>query len=404
MFQAGVAEVDFTPAASLAMDGYLARDGPSVGAHDPLLGQVLVLSDGDKRAALVTLDVLAVSAGFADDLRRSLASLLKTSIHAVMICASHTHCGPSGLQTWFGASLSLDPYLTHMIGERVSEAAQTALNRLTPAQLVYATGDVEGIGGDRNHRERTVDSRVTALRFDQPNGTPIAVLFHYACHPTVLGAATRLYSADFPGAARNQIRSAYPEAVCLYLNGAAGNVSTRFLRRDQSFEEAERLGRLLGHHVVALLERPTSTTADLAWDYRNVALPFRTFLEATGRTLPLTGEERIDQTRDEGAAIERRLRQILAGRTSQPATLYVLRIGLWKLVFVPGEPFSDLALSVQKVTPFALVVGYANDYLGYFPTPTAIDDQTYEALSSPYDAHAYHLIETMLTTELLDAV
>ncbi len=384
------------------MDGYVARDGFSLGAHDPLFAQVLVLTDSDQHAAIVTLDVLAVSAAFADTLRQALASILHTSKNAVMVCASHTHCGPAGLQTWFGVTPSLDPHLTHSLQERIIEAGQLALKRLAPAQLAYAAGDVEGIGGERNHKGRLVDSHVTVLRFDAADGPPIAILFHYACHPTVLGADTNLYSADFPGAARTRIQAAYPDAICLYLNGAAGNVSTRFTRRDQSFDEVEHLGGLLGQRVVALLEQsveakqPVVPGKFIAWDYRNVELPFRTFEDVATRSLSPTGNMRIDRTRAEGTAIQRQLRQTFAGRTTQPATLNVLQIGPWKLAFVPGEPFNDLALAVGEASPFALVVGYANDYLGYFPTRSAIDDQTYEALSSPYGARAHLILESAI--------
>jgi hypothetical protein len=401
MFRTGAAEADITPPVGLALDGYMARRGLSMGVHDPLLAQVLVLDDDHQRAVIVTLDVLAVSAAFANGLRETLASLLEASSNAVMVCASHTHCGPAGLQTWFGESPALNAQLAQMVTERVTAAARTALQRLTTASITYATGTIEGIGSDRNRRGRAVDSRVSTIRFENSEGTAIAILFHYACHPTVLGADTLLFSADFPGAVRIHIRGTYPETVCLYLNGAAGNISTRFTRRAQSFAEIERLGKLLGQRVISLLEQSTSSPGDLAWDYRKIELPFRTLADILTRSLSVVGVERIDQTRSEGAAIERELRQRMVGRSSQLATLHTLHLGPCKLVFVPGEPFNDLALAVRTVSPNTVIVGYANDYLGYFPTQLAINDQTYEALSSPYDARAHGLIEAVLTTELL---
>jgi hypothetical protein len=220
-------------------------------------------------------------------------------------------------------------------------------------------------------------------------------MFHYACHPTVLGRDTLYYSADFPGAARSRIRADYPNAVCVYLNGAAGNVSTRFTRRGQSFDELQRVGGLLGSRVVALMGHAVHLSSPtIAWDSRSVELPFRLFSETETHSLALTGHPRIDQTRAEGALIEATLRQRFAGRRAQSVILHVLNIGPCRLAFLPGEPFNDLALAVRNM----LIVGYANDYLGYFPTQRAIDDQTYEALSSPYDAHAHHLIEAVLSS------
>ena len=42
-----------------------------------------------------------------------------------------------------------------------------------------------------------------------PQGDPVAVLFSYACHSTVLMSANCRYSGDYPGAVRRFIESAY---------------------------------------------------------------------------------------------------------------------------------------------------------------------------------------------------
>ncbi len=379
------------------MDGYMARTGVSQAIHDPLLAQVLVLDDGHSRAALVAMDVLAVSAGFADPLRRSIAALFDIPVDAVLIAASHTHAGPCGLQDWFpiGESTTLNTQLISMVSGRIVDAAQQALNSLTPARLVYGFGPINGIGMDRNQPLPAPDPSVTAFRFDSLDGKPVAALIHYACHPTVLGPQLA-YSADFPGAARTWIQAHYPGVTCLYLNGAAGNISTRFTRHSQTFDEVARLGKLLGDHVLALLEHPEPCEqTDLRAACQSINLPIRT-LSAASRNLQITGNARIDQTRAEGAQIEAQLAQTFAERTPQPATLCVIQIGPWRLLSVPGEAFNELAAALRQVSPFALVVGYANDYLGYFPTQQAIDAQTYEALSSPYDARTLNLIDETL--------
>lgn len=380
------------------MDGYLARTSLSTGVHDPLMAQVLVLAFGDKKAVLVTLDTLAVSTAFADGLRQAIAKTIDTTPQAVMICASHTHAGPAGLQNWFpvGHRPALDSDLMQMVTERLLAAAKRAFSQLTEVQLKYATGEISGIGGNRNQRDQAADSTVTALRFDALNGEPVAVLFHYACHPTILSAANVQYSADFPGTARRMIQNRYPDAVSMYLNGSAANISTRYFRRDQSFEEVTRLGELLGMRVIDLLEQPIDISPELGWQQQTIELPFRQFPSQTD--LQLTGDARIDQTRKEGVVLQEQLEQALAGRTSQRVTVQALKIGHWVLFGVPGEPFSEMAQALRAVHPFALIVGYANDYAGYFPTQSAIDAETYEALSSPYDATAHNLVLQALTS------
>lgn len=402
LFYAGAAEIEITPALGLEMDGYMARVGTSAGVHDPLLAQVLVLEYQERRAALVTLDVMAVSRSFTDDVRRDLATLLGTTTDAILVCASHTHSGPMGLQdrTPIGSG-QLDSRLVADVREKIRRAAGKAFERRQPVQIRSASGNVSGIGGDRNRPERPVAPRITVLDFEVADGKPAAILLHYACHPTVLSAANLDYSADFPGTARRRIRETYPDTVCLYVNGAAGNVSTRFQRRDQSFDEVERLGGLLGEQVVRLLTAAAPVAPALDSVCESVELPLREF-PVEARQVGLSGNARIDTVRAEGATIEEQLRSAFRGYTSQPAEVCALHIGPTTLLSVPGEAFNDLAVSLRESSPTALVAGYANDYLGYFPTQAAIDDATYEALSSPYDVRAHQKLQERLGKLLHD--
>jgi neutral ceramidase len=400
--RAAAAQVDITPPVGLPMDGYIARTGVSVGVHDPLLGQILVLEDDQQRIAIVTLDVLAISGQAAAILRARIAHSLDVSKSAVFICASHTHTAAVGWQNWFpvGAAPSISQELVNQTARRLADAGQIARSRLVPVQVVAQTGVLPELASDRNHARPALDSTVTALGFTDGSGKPVAVLFHYACHPTILGAVLE-YSADFPGAARRQIQRAFPGAVVLYLNGAAGNLSTRFTRRSQTFEEMERLGGLLGEQVVALLGTArTQNDVRPGTDSRTVLLPLRTF--AIDREIRPTGDRRIDQVRAEGAAIEARLAGAFKGKSSQPIELRMFHVGLWKFFGIPGEPFDELAASVRQRDPRALVVGYANAYLGYFPTQEAVQEMTYEALSSPYDARVHQLIQDAILPWLAD--
>ena len=60
VLRAGVAKVDITPPPGLPMYGYLDRiknNHLATGTLDPLEARVLVLEAGDRRVALVTLDL-----------------------------------------------------------------------------------------------------------------------------------------------------------------------------------------------------------------------------------------------------------------------------------------------------------------------------------------------------------
>ena len=395
-FQAGAAQVDITPPINLPMDGYLAREGNSLGIHDPLMAQVLVLNDGERRVALVTLDTMAVSADFTDPLRAAMAQKLNTVPAAIMICPSHTHCGPCGLQNWFppGQKPALDAGLVSMVQARILDAAQSALEQMEPVRLAYAQAPIEGIGGDRNQRDAPVDSQVTVLCFERDDHTPLCIVFHYACHPTVLGADTHEYSADLIGAARERLCEQYPGAIPMFINGALGDVSPRYQRREQSFAEVSHMGNILANHVAEMMQnlQPENRIA-VNWDALSLELPFRALSPESTVISASPGSGRFEETRAQGSIIQANLHHLIGGRLTQSVELSLLRIGSWTLVGVPGEPFNALAIAVRAAEPHALIVGMANDYVGYLPTQTAINLQSYEALSSPFDARALQHIE-----------
>lgn len=58
----------------------------------------------------------------------------------------------------------------------------------------------------------------------------------------------------------------------------------------------------------------------------------------------------------------------------------VARIGDAAFVFLPGEPFVEIALAIREASPwkFTAVAGYAEDYIGYIPTDRAFENGGYE--------------------------
>src|SRR5271168_5017425 len=91
--QAGVAQVDITPPPGLPMYGFFNRitnHQVSSGTLDPLYARVLVLQAGDKRLALVTLDLgRTFNEAWLDRLRQ--AARTESGVDALIVTASHTH-------------------------------------------------------------------------------------------------------------------------------------------------------------------------------------------------------------------------------------------------------------------------------------------------------------------------
>jgi hypothetical protein len=277
---------------------------------------------------------------------------------------------------------------------------------------------VQGIGRNRNDPEKGVlDDQVVVLRIDDASGQPLVVLMNYGCHPTVLGYQNLLFSADYPGAARQALNNVYPNAVFMYTDGASGDISTRFTRRDQSFAEVKRMGRILAGEALKVMQLiETHERASLGGRTAAVRLPYRAFppadrarqeverlraelenLKAAGAA---HGDIRVATTRLEGAVAQVELAKAFAGRTHHETEVQALRVGDLALVGMPGEPFTRTVLQIKAQSPYHLtaVCSYSNDESGYFPDAISIEQGTYEALISPYGAEvAERLRDTALS-------
>lgn len=396
------------------MEGYAARQGASLGIHDPLLGQLLLLEAGGRRLALICLDLLGVSLDFTSRVRRGIAGAIGVPADHTLLACSHTHSGPAGfLPRLPGISSFEDPDLQLMAVRKLVRAAIRAERSLRPARLGCGSGSVDGLGLNRNDPQAgLLDREVIVLRVEDEAGAPLAVMMNHACHPTVLGAANRLFSADFPGAARSALRRLEPGAIFLFTNGAAGDVSTRFTRREQSFDEVERLGRLLAGEVLKVMQAiATRPEAELSAATLEVELKLRPFpppeaarlaearLQAELKALEAAGaphgEIRRAFTRLEGAAAQARLGKEFAGKSSLRSQVQRLSIGDLAIVGLLGEPFTRTGLAIKAASPkpFTAVVAYANDYAGYFPDAPAFEADSYEALISPYSAEAAEALQ-----------
>lgn len=390
-----------TPPLPVPMGGYGARSGPAEGVHDDLFVRTLVFQDGPSSFVLMTADLLAFSRDLTARVRAAVTAATEIPPERVMVAASHTHAGPT-----IGGSLFGPPpeaYL-HWLPAALAGSAYQAARRLGPVELAAATGQVSGLGTNRTDPALPLDDSARLLAAAAPDGRLQAVLLQYACHPTVLGPEHRLISADWPGAAVGGLgRFLGPGPWVGFVQGAAGDVSTRFLRRRQDFAEAERLGSLLAAAAVALLAGvryvpPPEGT--LAVASRTVRLEPRPLpdpaeaarrVDAAGNRLQAAlaagaahGAVRLAQTALEGARVEALL---AAGGADLEYDCEVQAVRLAPdiaLVGVAGELFSALGRDICARSPFAhtLVCGYAGGLAGYLPDRAAFARGGYEASSA----------------------
>ena len=100
---------------------------------------------------------------------------------------------------------------------------------------------------------------------------------------------------------------------------------------------------------------------------------------------PSVAERRKAETRAQGAMLLDRLAKSGPDAIQHTFELPAWRLGNLGLVAVPGELFAALGARIVSSVPGpALVLGYANGYVGYLVDDAAHAAGTYEALASPF--------------------
>lgn len=421
MLRGATVEVDITPPVGVRMAGYTARTGGSEGIHDPLKAQIILLESGKNSVVIATLDLIAVSSEFVGKIRKNLAEKIKIDEQSVLIACVHTHSGPEGFLSGMPFLLEEpNPVLEEITFQKITGAVYWAKRLLQPIHLSSGFDLGAGIGLNRNDPEKgSVDPQLSVLRVDNSDHHPLAVLYNYGCHPTVMGSDNYLISADFPGAARQQLHKIFPDTIFMFCNGGSGDVSTRFSRRKASFDEVDRLGGLVAASVIkAMNTSENCKNLDLCHKTAKVELPIREFtsesqvkqsiaemkdsLEILKKKGEPPGELRKLVTKIEGAEIQLLLSASFSHQKTVSAEIQALVVGDFRLYAIPGEPFSNTVIAIKehfKPDP-VMVISYANGYVGYLPEPSAGKSSTYEDFVSPYTHQAAQIIKETIFSQL----
>lgn len=397
---AGAATQTFPVPIGTPLAGYMARTGPATEVHDELTVGALVLCYGDRRLAIVTADIAAVDAELVVEITAA-AGIARSEL---AVCASHTHSGPVGVIPRLHPADSdrIAPELRATFIETCATTISRALSQLEPVDLRFGTSETAGLAANRNDADGPFDPRLSILATRRPNGKLSSVLVHFACHPTILGADSRLVSADFPGALRRSLRAALERdghsPDVLFANGAAGDVSTRFTRKSQDVAEVERVGAGLAAATIAALGNSRIVEGPIRYERKGVTLTPRSLGETDGMSPAVEGgfgnglvpaEQRKAETRAQGASLLARL--VEAGPDAIRSTFDVeaWALGDVDLIAVPGELFASLGAWIAGSSPSpTLILGYANGYVGYLVDEAAYLNGTYEALASPFASGA----------------
>ena len=391
----GFSKRDITPPPGLELGGY-AGYRPNSGVHDPLFCKAILLEQAGTRYGLVVLDLMCADTSLYEKIAEAV-SPLGIEKKRLIVSAIHSHAAPAGVIPGEGELARVNEAIVpdnpafgaymNQVVQSAADACAEAAAGLEDFRLRSGRAPMPPIGSER-HTGEPARGELTAVQICTDSGKNL-ILYNLPCHPTVLSAANLLVSADFAGG----IEALLDADMAVFVNGAAGDISTRFTRRESSFAECARMAKMAADAILPLLRgKPFTAPQPLRGSYVTVTLPARQVetVEQAQKKLEETtarwqqavqkgadgGTLRILKSYVEGAGVSLDFARSLGNTKEFHVPVTVFRFGGITFASVPGEFYSTL------LPPGIAAICYANGYYRYIADSNAYDAGHYEALAA----------------------
>jgi len=355
--------------------GFGARDGHMDGVENDIYARAVAFEDRTgRRLVFLSYELLFVFETQRSFLEAECASRWGLEPESLIINPSHTHYGPDydvheeGLEEDYDRDDDLVASYREFVDQKLLEVIGAALDDLEPASLSYYHAKLaiamnrrrpteDGIGFDPTP-DGPVDHDLPVLTANTADGTTKALLFGYACHPTVGMAFCNEVNGDWPGYAMQRLEEVFPEATAVFVIGCAGD--------QKAYPQGSR--DLVKQHAQTAA---TAVQRALVTEPRPVRGP----LKLASGSVALDVENPIED--EDGTEVGMEVTD------HRPYPIQAVGFGTdLTLLSLSGEVVADFSLELKETLESPLwVAGYANN-TGYLPTRRILAEGGYESWQS----------------------
>lgn len=356
--------------------GYIGEDRqkPAQGIHDDPLAVALLMELDNEKLLFLSIDVIMIPEDKARYIKKNIQTLFDIKYENIVISVIHSHSEPNGFNEVGALCRKDNEEYFHYATTCILESLKGLDEKLVEVEAEIGKTRVHGFYSNRNNIEKPFDDHATILRFLQGEHV-VAAMFNFNCHSTVLGMKNMLITSDITGKVRSLI--AEDIGVIPYtFTGASGDISNRQYRKGNDFNELERVGHGVANKIKEItdfqplqLDRFSITEVDYEIAYDNTEL-YEEYREAIARAQeclqhPSITEDEWKLRTSEKAVLEEKLK-VKDVHFHVPCK--IIHMQALTIVTFPGELAScfGLELRARCTTPHFLLIGYADDYQGYF--------------------------------------
>lgn len=415
----GVAQVEITPPLGFPMAGYY-HERLATGTIDPLWAKAVYFRNGKTESAWVVCDLTGVSADLSSAVRKQVHEKTGIPVEHLVVSGTHSHTAPDyyrSLYQFLGPpeelKTDIDRQRAAYAGELISHIAQAINDARTAAQPVqlrsgsvtqetqvsYCRRSVMQDGSVRTwvglkhpqaiRSAAPIDPEIGLIEILNAQGdAPTGLISNFALHLDTTGGM--LWSADYPYAIEQMVhKSLGSKVISLFGTGCCGDINHAD-PMGQARRKSTEIGKALGTTIVAAIPQ-LSPVKNSRLQVRHRAVPLL-LEEVTPAEVQQSLElikmvnagQKIDFY-DHVLAYKRLALDQLTHQTPHPESGGLISLGISRslkgvgatlptevivmtvgadvaLVFLPGEIFSELGMSIKKASPFrtTLVVELSN--------------------------------------------
>lgn len=354
--------------------------------HDHLYARVLSFKDDNNWIIHYSMDLLAFDLKHRDILEDEFRKYFNDNNIHVITSTTHTH---------YANSVRDNDYVEYLMNILIKETEDMVYRDIDNISVSYQKIHSTAIGKSRISGYETNNEYLGLIRLYENENNFLNIIY-YNCHPTILQANVPYFSSEYPGYILSKLEKSY-SADFTFLQGAAGDISSRFVRDGQDYEALEKLGNNLLNEINSLMNTEVNKTP-LSITYKEVPIDFKhEFTPIDLSKIRSDLSERELETIRLGQIERQKLEKtnnIIFGKPIEKAIIVKLDLGCIKLIFFPNEIFSHY---INYINDDELLVSYSNGY-GPYVLPIDFEFITYEMFTDTLTKESKDKIIEVLKT------
>ena len=368
MIKLGTTLVSINPLKPVKQCGFIQQVYPVSQVQDDLFLRIVVIEKEDLRLVYCVYDNIGISVEQSQEMRQAIQKLYSTPTEVITSC-THTH---------FAGDPHDETYFNQLKSTTLSSLEKISMKVIKNLHYSFQSIPFNGVGSSRiSSHEASVFLDLMSLY----EGSKRCVTFViHNCHPTIMNGLTPFFSSEYPGYAMKALQKDHPEEFFVFMQGADGDISTRFTRKDQSYEEVIRLGSILKDKVEELFKNKLELVPFEFKVTKHILTLKHRLLEVESLPQNPNPSDREKETIEIGRKV---LENIRPRFNSLPKTLELTKVsyGDYCQIYAPNELFSYYLKATPKSS--SSLICYSQ---GYAPYVAGLEPMnlSYELFSDTY--------------------